>query len=96
MFQDYLFDSSFFIVLINIFIVCYNFIIVEVMDHYSEKVDIEAGIEVKKKRIFELSDNVGVDEVLSKLISINPDIINKFKLLSGEYNVDGTKKVGYG
>ena len=66
------------------------------MDHYSEKVDIEAGIEVKKKRIFELSDNVGVDEVLSKLISINPDIINKFKLLSGEYNVDGTKKVGYG
>ena len=43
------------------------------------------------KIIFELSGKYTTNEILSKLISINKDILRRFKPLQRVFNVDGTK-----
>ena len=45
------------------------------------------------RRIFELSDNLSIDDILDKLVSINPAILDQYPVLLREYNKDGSKKV---
>lgn len=44
------------------------------------------------RRLFELSDNLTIDEILDKLVSINPGILEQYPVLLREYNKDGSKK----
>ena len=64
----------------------------DVIDYYSKKMEYEKNREFEDKEIFELSRKVSVDEAFDKLVSINPSVIFDNKLLSKEYNLDGTKK----
>ena len=48
--------------------------------------------EFKSKVLFELSDKLSVDEILEKVISINPGILEQYPLLSREFNKDGSRK----
>ena len=47
---------------------------------------------VDEKRIFELSENHTVDEILSKLISINSSVMENHPSLRKGFNEDGSKK----
>lgn len=63
--------------------------------HYGDKIEKELSKkEESEKEIFELSKKYPVEKILSKLISINPSIIERFKALNKKYNIDGSKKHG--
>ena len=60
--------------------------------HYEKKSKEEKEKIFGDKKIFELGKEVNIDNVLEKLILINPSIIDLYPLLEKEYNKDGTKK----
>ena len=60
--------------------------------YYGEKIEKELSKEEPKKKIFELSKEYPVEKILSKLISINPSVMKRFKALNKKYNEDGSKK----
>ena len=60
--------------------------------HYEKKSKEEKEKIFGDKKIFELSKEINIDNVLEKLILINPSIIDLYPLLQKEYNKDGTKK----
>ena len=62
------------------------------IDYYEKKVLYEKNREEDIKKIFELSDDITIEEVMDKLISINPNIIEQYGALKREYNLDGSKK----
>lgn len=62
--------------------------------YYDELATKESERHFEEKHLFELSDELSIDEILSKIISINPDILKEYPYLSREFNLDGTKKVG--
>lgn len=63
----------------------------ECIKYYENKVDEELREDVKTKYIFELSEELNLDEVLEKIVTINPDIIKQYPGLKREYNLDGSK-----
>lgn len=60
---------------------------------FRETADKEMKQTYEDRRLFELSDNLTVDEILDKLVSINPGILDQYPVLLREYNKDGSKKV---
>ena len=62
------------------------------INYYTKKMLEEQKEQIEERKIFELSNKVTVDEAFDKLVSINPSIIKKDKILIQEYNLDGTKK----
>lgn len=62
------------------------------IEHYKEKLEKEKTRKINDKKIFELSSRYSVDEILSKMISINPSILDKYPLLKKGFNIDGSIK----
>lgn len=62
------------------------------INYYTKKMLEEQKEQIEKRKIFELSNKVSVDEAFDKLVSINPSIIKNDKILIQEYDLDGTKK----
>ena len=62
------------------------------IEYYDKLMNDELKEEVTDKKTFELSKKKSMDEIMEKLISINPDIMEEYKQLGLEYNKDGTKK----
>lgn len=60
---------------------------------FRETADKEMNAKYEDRRIFELSDNLSIDDILDKLVSINPAILDQYPVLLREYNKDGSKKV---
>lgn len=60
---------------------------------FRETADKEMKQTYEDRRLFELSGNLTVDEILDKLVSINPGILDQYPVLLREYNKDGSKKV---
>jgi hypothetical protein len=62
------------------------------IDSFRNKSIMEKEQEFKSKVLFELSDKLSVDEILEKVISINPGILEQYPLLNREFNKDGSRK----